>query len=271
MLVFIKLFFRNFTKMKKMYIPNLLEFLYDCFESRGKDFLFERLNREELKKIKNEAKIKTFVEKSRFEDQAIVLSKLNYGVGLVIWDKEKQTNNNVKDVLIANLELQGNDFTRTLIKSKVFAIQSIDIIKALQVTSKASLAPTWSVNRKYLDISRHKEKKGFSQRNIATKFEAEATLKWYIETISTAIKIAPLLEHYKIEITHFQILLYLQNCPNGASIESVKKEVNNHKGFRNIIINLEKMNMIEFGSDKSIMQIGVNGYVTIDAIISKFP
>lgn len=256
--------------MSKLLIPNLLEFLYDCFDSRTKDYLFERLTREELKKVKSKSKIKLFVERAPLEDVAILLSKINCGFGWVIWDNEKVTKTTVKDILIANLEMQGADLTRHIIKSKIFATQSIDIIKSLQVTSKASHSKMWSVNRKYLEISKFRRPE-YNPRNIENKLQAEETLKWYTQTIGAVLKLAPLLEHYKISVTHFQLLLFLQNCPNGATMDTLKKEVNNSTNFRAMILRMHRLNMIEIGADKNIVSLGVNGYVTVDAIISKLP
>jgi len=256
--------------MAKFYIPNLLELLYDLFKSKSKEFLFDRLSREELKKVKSESRIKAFVEKGKFEDIAILLSKLNYGVGIVIWDREKEKRDCVKDILIAQLQVHPTDLTRHLIKSKIFATQSIDIIKALQVVSKSSNSQTWSINRKYLELSKVKNEH-FRERTIVNKFEAEKNLTWYIETIETALNLPPLLEHHKISLDNFKILLFLQNAPNGATISAVFNKVNKPRGFKNMLKKLHGMNMIEYSPDKTVISIGVHGLIVIDAIISKFP
>lgn len=256
--------------MAKFYITNLLEFMYDCFKSRAKEYLFDRLTREELKRVKSESKIKSFVEKGRFEDAAIMLSKLNHGVAIVIWDKEKEKRECVKDILIAQLEVDPKDLTRHLVKSKIYASESIDIIRGIQVVSKASNSKSWSINRKYLALSNLKNDH-FKQRSLLDKLEAESNLKWYVNTIDHALNLPPLLEHYKIELCHFKILLYLQNADNGATIENVCQKMNTPKGFKNMLNKLETMNMIQYEADRSVIKIGTNGLVTIDAIISNFP
>jgi hypothetical protein len=256
--------------MAKFYIPNLMEFFYDLFKSKSSDFLFERLSRDELKRVKSNSRIKSFVEKGKFEDIAILLSKLNCGVGIIIWDKEHEKRDCVKDMLIAQLQVDPKDLTKHLIKSKIFATQSIDIIKSLQVISKSANAQTWSINRKYLELSKIKNEH-FRERTIVNKFEAERNLKWYIETIETALNLPPLLEHHKIGLDHFKILLFLQNSPNGATVNSVFHKLNTPRAFKNMLKKLHGLNMIEYSPDKTIITIGVNGLIVIDAIISKFP
>lgn len=256
--------------MAKFQIPNLLEFIYDCFKSRSKDYLFERLNRDELKKVNSQSKIKSFAEKGRIEDIAIMLSKLNHGFAIIIWDKEKEKRECVKDILISQLEVDPKDLARHLIKSKIFATQSIDIIRGLQVVSKASNSKVWSINRKFLSLSNIKNDH-FKQRGLINQFEAENNLNWYVRTIDTALNLPPLLEHYKIELSHFKILLFLQNSPNGATIESINNKLEQPKGFKNMLTKLHGMNMIEYTGDKNVISIGVNGLVAISDIISKFP
>jgi hypothetical protein len=257
--------------MAKIYIPNLLEFIYDRFVTRTSEYLFDRLSRAELKKVRSKGRIKAFAEKGSFEDIAIMLSKINVGVAIIIWDKENEKRECVKDILISQLEVDPKDLTRHLIKSKIFATQSIDIIRSLQVVSKSCNSQTWGINRKFLELSKIKSDH-FKPRNLVSKFEAEKNLTWYVETMSAMINDLPaLLEHHKIEIVHFNILLYLQNAPNGATVDAVNQKLNTPRGFKNMLNKLHQANMIDYSPDKTVISIGVNGLIVIDAIISKLP
>ena len=252
--------------MTKFFIPNMLEFIYDALVSKPKDFIFDRLSRDELKKINTSAKAKSFAEKANIEDKQILMAKLNYGCATIFWDKDKVKTNNVHDVLISYLELDPKDLNKTIIRDKIFAIMPRDFIRALQVISKASNSNTWSVNKKYLDISHTRE--FLKTRKLVHKFEAESNLKWLVGFMDATLSLEGVLEGYKINIDQFRILLYLQNAPNGATKNNIKNKIG--KQVAKLIADMYQMNMVEYDpKNDDVILIDTMGSLLIDQILSK--
>lgn len=240
----------------------MLEFLYDCLKSKDRDFLFDRLSRDDFQKINSQAKIKSFVSNSNIEDKILLLSKLNYGCGIVFWDNEKVKTNRVQDILLAHTEVEEKDMVKTIIKGKVYATMTIDILKSMQTISKASNSTVYSVNRKFLEISNHNLK----TRTLATKLEADANLTWLVSLLDKAYGIEPMLEQFKLNLFHFRILLHLQNCPNGSTPEAIKNKIGCNVAAK--ISSLRKMNMVRYSS-KKVIHIDAMGIMVIDQVLSK--
>lgn len=262
-------YFRTKTStMTKLFIPNLLEFIYDCFRSRTKEFMFERLEREELKKVKNPSKIKIFADKENIEQKLLLLSKLNFGVCLIIWDKEKLKTSIVHDALIAYLETDPKDITKQIINDKIFATSSTDMIKATQVMSKISHSKVYSVNREFLTISKTREH--LKTRTLTNKLEADDNFKWLVNVMDKCFELEPYLEKFKITLVQFRILLFLQNLPNGATLNSLIAKIGN-KRLGAQLNGMYKMNMITYDlQNKDIVLIDTMGMICIEQVIANF-
>jgi hypothetical protein len=250
--------------MTKFFIPNLLEFMYDCFSSRTKEFLFDRLSREELKKVDKKTKIKSFVENASLEEKQIMLSKLGFGCATIIWDKEKVKTNKVHEVLISYLDVDQKDLARTVINDKIFATVSTDLIRSIQVVSKVNSSKVWKLNKEYLQLNRDI----FKTRVLVNKMEADKNLNWLVSKMDNLLGVEPMLEQYKINLTQFHILLFLQNCPNGATIQTIKKKMN--KQVTTLIEKMYQMNMVDYdGGNKEVITIDTMGLILVEQIISK--
>lgn len=253
----------------KLYLPNLLEYIYDCIVEKGFKHLFNRLDREDFLKVKNEAKARKFAEHGNMEDKILLLSKLGIGVGLVFWNREREGMKKVQDVIIANIGADQTNLTKTIIKEKTFAARDIDFIKSLVTMSAASMSKVYSVNRKFLHIkdSAHNLK----TRTLINKFEAEKNLEWYSQTIQQALDIEPILEGFKIDILQFRVLLYLHTSPNGATKNNIARKLNK-SNITGMINKMYKINLVSFGlNNKEIILIDVYGVIILEQIFSKFP
>jgi len=251
----------------KLYLPNLLEFIYNAIVSRGKNYLFDRLDRDDFQKIKTDSKARGFAEHANLEEKLILLSKIGLGCAVIIWDKEKEKKSKVEDVVISYINTDQNDVTKQLIKDKVFGCRDIDFIKSLQTISHSCSGRVYSINRKFLHIKEN----AIKTRILENKLEAQRNLEWYSKTISFAFEIEQILETFKIDIIQFRILLYLHTLPNGATKEFLNKKLN-RTNITGMINEMYNQNMVDLaGEEKNIVTIGVYGIIILDQIFSKFP
>lgn len=252
----------------KLYLPNLLEFIYHCIIEKGFKFLFDRLDREDWLKVRNESKVRTFAEQANLEDKMILLSKLGIGCAVVFWDKEKEKKKKVENVVIGYVDTDENDLTKQIIKDKVFACRDIDFIKSLLTMCRSAMSNVYSVNRKYYQI---KENAGLKTRTLVNKLEAESGLEWYSKTIQFVYEIEPILEHFKINVAQFRILLCLHLSPNGATKDHLQKKLDriNIQGMLN---DMYEANMVSFSqNNRNVVNIDVYGLMILEQIFSKFP
>lgn len=252
----------------KMSLPNLREFVFDCIVSKGKNFLFDTLDREDFLKVKTESKIRKFAEHANMEDVDLLMSKLGMGCARFYWDRDKEFNKKVHEVVLAYLEYDQKDLTQVIIKEKTFACLDIDFIKALQTISKISTSKTYTVNRKYLKIRDSAEK---FTRTLVNKLQAEKNLEWYCQTIDHAYDIEPSLESFGLDLLKFRVLIYLNTLQNGATKDNISRKLSrvNVTGMLN---EMYDKNLVELsGENKSVVTIGVNGVMTLDRLLSKFP
>jgi len=253
----------------KIYLPNLLEFIYHSIVEKGFKHLFHRLDRQDFLKVKNESKARSFAEFGNLEDKMIIMSKLGMGCAVVFWDKEKQRNKKVEDILIGYLDTDENELTKQIVKDKVFVCRDIDIIKSLQTMSQSSMSKVYSINRKFLEIKDHSEK--FNTRTLVNKLQAEKNLEWYSKTIQFALDIEAILEPFKIDLLKFRTLLYLQNLPNGSTKDNISRKLN-RVNVTGMINELYDNNMVSFNlSNKNIVTIDVYGIMILEQIFAKFP
>ncbi len=253
----------------KLYLPNLLEFIYHSIIEKGFPYLFQRLDREDFVKVKNESKVRGFAEFGNLEDKIILMSKIGMGCAVVFWDKEKQMKKKVEDVVIGYIDTHENDLTRLLVKDKTFCVRDIDFIKSLQTMSHSSMGKVYSINRKFLHI-KNKSKNAIT-RTLVNKLEAENNLDWYSHTIQFALDLEEILEAYKIDMLQFRILLYLHTSPNGATKENIAKKVN-RTNVTGMINEMFSMAMVDYNIDnRNICTIGVYGIIVLQQIFAKFP
>ena len=168
----------------KIYLPNLLEFIYNSIVGKGYNHLLHLLDREDYRKVKNETKARKFAEFANLEDKIIMMSKLGMGCAVVFWDKEKEKKTKVEDVVIAYVDTDPKDLTKLLVKDRVFAFRDIDIIKSLQTMSRSCMSTVYSINRKFLQIKEN----ALKSRTLVNKLEAERNLTWYSQTVFFALE-----------------------------------------------------------------------------------
>lgn len=251
----------------KFYLPNFFEFIYDGIVSRGKNFLFNRLQREDWLKVKNESRIRSFAENANLEDKLLMISKLNFSCAIIAWDNEKVKNKRVEDVLIAHLDTDESDVAKLIIKEKIFAFREIDFIKSMQTFCKSSMSKVYSINRRYLHIREN----ALKTRILQNKFEAEKNLQWYSETIQAALSVEPMLEAFNIDLLKFRILLHLHTSPNGATKENIERTFN-RVNITRTVNDLYKVNMVRYDHHNAeIVHIDVYGIMVIEQIFKKFP
>lgn len=251
----------------KLYLPNLLEFIYHSIIEKGFKSLFNRLDREDFLKVKNESKSRIFAEFANLEDKIILMSKLGMGCAVVFWDKEKEKKSKVEDIVIGYIDTSENDLTKLLVKDKVFSCRDIDFIRSLQTMSNAAMSTVYSINRRFLNI----KEGAIKTRTLVNKLEAERNLEWYSKTIQFALDVETVLEAFKIDMLQFRTLLYLQNLPNGATKENIAKKLN-RVNITGMINKLYNSNMVAFSlSNKNIVTIDVYGIMILEQIFIKFP
>lgn len=252
----------------KLYLPNLLEYIYAAIVEKGFKHLFNRLEREDYLKVKNEAKARKFAEFANLEEKIIMMAQLGYGCSVIFWDKEKQKKTKVEDILISYIDVAENDMTKVLVKDKVFSCRDIDFIKSMQTMSHASMSKSYSINRKFLEI---KESAVLKTRTLVSKLEADASLEWYSKTIQFALNIEPTLEVFKIDIVKLRILLYLQTCPNGATKDNISTKLN-RINITGVINELYSNSMVDFSlTNSNVVTIDTYGIMVLEQIIAKFP
>lgn len=251
----------------KLYLPNLCEFIYDNIIKKGFDYLFQKLDREDFLKVKNESKVKSFAENANLEEKIILLSKLGVGCAVVFWDKDKEKHKKVEDVVIGYIDTNPNDLNKLIIKDKVFAARDIDFIKSLSTISHTCFGKVYSINRKFLQLKQN----AFKPRQLENKLEAERNLDWYSKTISFAYDVEETLEAFKIELIHFRIMLYLHTLPNGATKENIAKKLN-RANVTGMLNEMHSKNMIRLsGHNKNIASIDTYGIILLDQVFAKFP
>lgn len=203
--------------MATFFSENLLQYIFDAIKSRGNQFLFERLARNEYLKIKTDIKLKAFIKKASVEEVVLLLSKLGYGYVQFFWDKEKNSKLKIKDLLVR--EIKSSNLSEVMIKEKVFANSGNDLIQALQVISNTGASNTYTLNRKYIDL--HNKIGNIKLSVTEDKRKAEQALVW---TASMARKILGLeieLENYGISREAFMLLCLLQEHKPGASLPKI--------------------------------------------------
>lgn len=255
--------------MTKLFLQNFFEFLFDFITKKGNTFLFERLSREDYLKINTTHKVKQFVEKVNLEDKLLTLSKLGIRTALIIWDEQNQKTKKVEDVLVAYIDVPAHELSKQIIKDKIFGMMDIDLIKSAQYVSKVSNSKNYILNRKYLNVKHNQMVK---TRLLAQKLEAEDNFDWYVDTIQFALGLEPMLEGFGIDLDQFKILLYLHNCPNGATIEHLRSKVQKPTYTTRLLGKMRELNMIQYDPrNKEVTMIATNGIVVLHQIISKFP
>lgn len=251
----------------KLYLPNLLEFIYHSIVEKGFPYLFKLLDREDMQKVKNESKARSFAEFANLEDKIILMSKLGMGCAVVFWDKEKQKKTKVEDVVIGYINTPPENLTQQLVKDKVFACRDIDFIKSLQTMSNASMSYVYSINRRFLTI----KDTAIKTRTLVNKLEADKNLDWYSKTIQAAFDVESILEGLKIDVIQLRILLYLHTCINGANKDSISKKIG-RVNITGIINEMYDSNLVAFNlTNKNIVTIDVYGIMILEQIIAKFP
>lgn len=252
--------------MTKFFISNLLEYLYDALSCKTKDFLFDRLNREDFKKISTQSRIKKFVQKETLEEKLLLLSKLNHGCAVIIWDKEKIKGPNVKDVLIAYLQVEENDLLTTVVKDKIFANVSTDLIRSIQTISKVTNSKVYKINSQYREIGRIREDMGAGL--LTSKLQADNNFEWLVSKVDNALSLEPLLEKNNLTVDQFRLLLFLQLCPNGATTLAMRNKIG--KNISVSINHLYTSNMIDYAvGSKNVMVIDTHGLILVEQIVSK--
>lgn len=251
----------------KLYLPNLLEFIYHSIVEKGFKHLFNRLDREDFLKVKNDAKARSFAEFGNLEDKIILMSKLGMGCAVVFWDKEKEKKTKVEDIVISYIDTPENDLTKLMVKDRVFACRDIDFIKSLQTMSKSAMSYVYSINRRFLTV----KDGAIKTRTLVNKLEAEKNLDWYSKTIQMAFDIESMLEGLNIDVVQLRILLYLHTSVNGATKDSISKNL----GRVNITGTINEMydsNLVAFDlTNKNIVTIDVYGIIILEQVIAKFP
>ncbi len=251
----------------KFYLPNLLEFIYGFILSKGRNTLFNLLDKDDFRKIKDESTVRKFAQYENIEDKMIMLSKMGMGAALVFWDKEKQHKKRVEDIVIAYIDTDPNDLARTLVKDYVYVARDIDLIKSLQTMSHASNGRGYSINRRFLSI----RARSISTKILSDKIEAEKNLQWYSETVLFALEIEPYLEQYDISLIDYKILLNLHSAPNGVTLNYLVKKLR-RSNITGIVNRLYKKNMLCFHlENENVVLIDVYGITVLQQIFNKFP
>jgi len=253
----------------KLYLPNLAEYIYHCILEKGFKFLFNRLDLDDWRKVKNEARATKFAEHANIEDKILLMSKLGYGAGLVFWNREREQMKRVQDVIIANIGIEQTKLTKILIEEKSFCARDIDFIKSLVTMSKASMSQVYSINRRYYTIKDNAH--NLKTRTLISKMEAEKNLEWYSNTIQQVFEIESILEAFQIDILKFRTLLYLQTSPNGATKDHIARKLNRLNVVA-MINEMDRNNLVSFDlTNKNIVQIDVYGVMVLEQIFAKFP
>ena len=250
--------------MAKVSLLNLSEYIYDAITSKGSNFTFERLDREDFLKVKNRTKIKSFSENASLDDLMIMMAKLDSGCCLFFWDKEKQHLKKVHDIIMVYADTDPKDASKVIIKDKVFATCDIEIIKGLQTISKVSNSKVYSINKKYSAL-----KDNAQPTLLQNKLEADRNLEWYSKTIDFALNISIELEKFKIDDVQFKILVYLHTCPNGATVHNIMRRLG-RANITGLINKMQALNMVAI-KDGHVVNIGVYGIMVIERLYAKFP
>lgn len=251
----------------KLYLPNLLEFIYNSIAKKGYNSIFQRLEREEILKLKTDSKIRAFAEHANLEDKLIIMSKLGMGCSLVFWNKDNEKKKKVEDIVIGYIDEDPNDLTKVVIRDKVFACRDMDFVKSLSTISHVCGSRVYSINRKFLQIKNN----AFKTRVLENKLEAERNLEWYSKTIGFAYDIEEILEGFKIDIVQWRLLLYLHTLPNGATKENICRKLN-RANVTGMLNDMHDSNMIRLsGENKNIVTIDTYGVILLDQIFTKFP
>jgi hypothetical protein len=251
----------------KIYLQNLSEFIYHGIISKGFNYLFKILDREDILKIKTESKVRQFAENANLEEKIILMSRIGFGCGIVFWDKEKQKVKKVEDVIIGYVDTDPTDVMHQIIKDKVFAFKDIDLVKSLQTISHVCTSKSYSVNRRFLHI----KSKAMNTRTLVNKLDAERNLEWYSKTLSFAYDIEETLESFKINTIQFRILLYLHTLPNGATRDNITRKLN-RSNITGMLTEMYNSNMVAFsGENRNVVSIDTYGIIILDQIFTKFP
>lgn len=257
----------KFSTMNRLYIPNFCQYFFDFLEKKGRKFLFDRLERTDFLKVRNDTHIRSFAENSSLDDKMIMAAKTGMGCAVVLWDKEKQKTNKVQDVLIAYADKPAHELPNLLAKDKVYACVDLAFIQALQTISKASNSYSYTVSSRFLEI----RKNSTSTRNLVKKLEADQNLVWFVKNIAFALNLEPVLEVFNISLDQFRILLYLHGLPNGATKENIMRELD-RANITGMLQRMDEMNMVTFLlENKSVVSIDVYGVMVLERIFAKFP
>ncbi len=251
----------------KLYLPNLLEFIYGFILSKGRNTLFNLLDKDDFRKIKDESAVRKFSQYENIEDKMILVSKMGMGAALVFWDKEKQHKKRVEDIVITYIDTDPNDLAKTLVNDYVYVARDIDFIKSLQTMSHVCNGRGYSVNRRFLSI----RAKSISTKILSDKIESEQNLQWYSETVLFGLEIEPMLEVYDISLLDYKILLNLHSSPNGVTFNYLIKKLR-RSNITAIINRLYKKNMLTYNlTNENIILIDIYGITVLQQIFNKFP
>lgn len=260
--------------MARLFIPNFFEYIFDFLERRGRKFLFDRLNREDYRKVRDAVRIRRFAEKSSIDEKIELLGKIGMNYCMLFWDKDNMKNKNVQNTLLAYGQLPKDMLPKILAKDKVFALLDIDVIRSLQTVGRASNSNTWSVNRRYLAV-RHSN---ISCRTLEMKLEADRNLLWYSQTIQAVFNVETTLDVFNINLLQFRILLFLHTNPNGATRRAVYRQIGK-PGLNRLIDEMYEMNMVTYIIDTGVSTskedrvIGIDTYgiIILQQIFERFP
>ncbi len=253
----------------KLFLPNLLEFIFHSIVEKGFNYLYERLDRDEWQKVKTNGRAISFAENATLDDKIILMSKLGKGCAIIFWDKEKEKQKKVEDIIMCYVDTPESDLAKQIVKDKVFACRDIDFIKSLQTVSNVSMSKGYAINKKYTQI--RENSLSLKSRTLTNKIDAERDLNWYVQTIQHGFDLEAILEGYKIDLLQFRILLYLHTSPNGARKESIARKVN-RVNVTGCIQEMFEVNLVDFrNGDKEVVSIASYGVMVLMKIINTFP
>lgn len=255
--------------MASLFSKNLLSYLFDAIKSRGRNFAFDRLEREDFKKISSDRKLKRFIEKAKIEDIIYLMSRLGFGYVQLFWDKEKHTKKSIKDLLIREISANGVNISEFIIKEKVFSNTDIDVVKSMQLLSNVGSSKVYSINKKFLELDKKRSYK--ASLDIENKERVAETLKWCSGVTRSILTLGSLLEDYKISKDAFLILCLLQENQNGASLKYISTTLNiSDRKARFLIKKLFFQNMVDTSiGDYNSYVLDTMGYVCVERIFSK--
>lgn len=245
----------------------MLEFLYDAIQSRGSEYIFEKLDRDDIVKLKNSKAIRKYIEKEKFEDILILLSKLNYGINITVYDKEKIKGRKVQDVMASYMGLDDLATTKMIVKEKLFSVMDFDIINTMITASRASNSKVYSVNQKFTEISNICGK--MSNRALQEKTNADSAVDWLCNLFVNTIDLIDTIDALKITKLEAKMIASLYQNKAGITVDTLR-DMLNISGVLKVAMNMEKKGLVYIKKpEKHTVYLSTMGVLLIEKIINK--